>query len=183
MRRSDIIVKTYCSAAPKPGNLYYAYDFDYINRGGWAFTVVNAADWVPEIPFSIQTLSDINEVSPFRRAKEVLKKQNFFVRIYLNHIYKDISHSAYKAQRKYAKYLGKKAYKRVKKILPDFEPPAYARTGNYARAGSQIVLEPDAEYYKKFPNDGSNMFINHLFLPYYYLLTKAYPEVLKKQGS
>ena len=25
-------------------------------QGGWAFNVVNAADWVPEVPFSIQTI-------------------------------------------------------------------------------------------------------------------------------
>ncbi len=48
----ELIFKSYNGAAPKPGNLYYGYDYDYITRNGWAFTVVNALDWVPETPFS-----------------------------------------------------------------------------------------------------------------------------------
>ena len=52
--------KTYCSAAPKPGNMYYAYDFDFITRNGKGFTVVNTSDWVPETPFSVQTLGDFS---------------------------------------------------------------------------------------------------------------------------
>jgi hypothetical protein len=172
---ADLVIKTYSSAAPKPGNLYFAYDYDYNNRDGWAFTVVNAADWVPETPFSIQTLNDVNDVSPFTQAKATLKKQKFFVRVYLHHIYRELSHATFKSQRKYEKYLGKKAAKYVKKYLPGFEPPKYTHSANYMRAGTSIVLEPDEQYYKLFPNDGKNLFINHLFKPYYYLLQQAYP--------
>ncbi|HPN72156.1 MAG TPA: hypothetical protein PLZ32_21680, partial [Saprospiraceae bacterium] len=32
----DIKFKTYCSAAPKPGNLYYAYEYEAMTQGGWA---------------------------------------------------------------------------------------------------------------------------------------------------
>jgi len=71
---TDIRFKTYCSAAPKTGNLYYAYDFDFITRNGWAFTVVNAADWVPETLFSVQTLTDFNPVNPFTNVAGVIKK-------------------------------------------------------------------------------------------------------------
>lgn len=39
----DIRFKTYCSAAPKPGNLYYAYDYEHTTVGGWGFNVVNPA--------------------------------------------------------------------------------------------------------------------------------------------
>jgi hypothetical protein len=46
----DIRFKTYCSAAPKPGNLFFAYYFESITENGWAFNVVNSADWVPETP-------------------------------------------------------------------------------------------------------------------------------------
>jgi predicted lipase len=51
----DIEFKTYCSAGPKPGNLYFAYDYEHETQGGWAFNVVNTADWVPETPVTIQT--------------------------------------------------------------------------------------------------------------------------------
>ena len=57
----DIIVKTYNSAAPKPGNLYYSYDYDYINIGGWALHVVNTVDWVPQTPISVQVLDDFTD--------------------------------------------------------------------------------------------------------------------------
>ncbi len=49
----DIKFKTYCSAAPKPGNLQYAYDFDFITRGGWELRVYNSEDWVPQTPISV----------------------------------------------------------------------------------------------------------------------------------
>ncbi|RYE17319.1 MAG: lipase family protein, partial [Sphingobacteriales bacterium] len=71
----DIRLKTYCSAAPKPGNLYFAYYYEKINYNGWAYTVLNSADWVPETPMSLQTLGDYNTVNPFVNASAMLSKQ------------------------------------------------------------------------------------------------------------
>ncbi|MFW6351616.1 MAG: lipase family protein, partial [Bacteroidota bacterium] len=65
---SDIRFKTYSSAAPKPGNLYFAYDYEMLNRQGWAFNVVNTADWVPETPLTVQTINNFNEINPFKNA-------------------------------------------------------------------------------------------------------------------
>ena len=170
----DLVLKTYCSAAPKPGNLYYAYDFDYVNRGGWALTVVNAADWVPETPFSIQTLDDLNPTNPFVHVKEVLRKQKFLVRLYATHVYNKTNRGARKAERNYEKYLGKLVGKQVKKYLPQYEPPAYTHSGDYTRAGVPVVLEPDAAYYQKYPANDTDIFRHHLFEPYYYLAKKIY---------
>ncbi|MBS1653803.1 MAG: lipase family protein [Bacteroidetes bacterium] len=166
--------KTYCSAAPKPGNLYYAYDFDFITRNGWAFTVVNAADWVPETPFSLQTLNDFNPTNPFTNAKSMIKKQKFFVRLALNHVYNKLNRSTGKSQKVFEKYLGKNIYKQVKKTLPQFRQPEYAHGNNYMRAGVPIVLQPDEEYRKIFPDSTTEVFIHHLFAPYYYLIKKYY---------
>ena len=83
----DIKFKTYCSAAPKPGNLYYAYEYEAMTQGGWAYNVVNAADWVPEVPMSIQTLKDFNNVNPFTNAKEMIKKQKFPKNLVLKYVY------------------------------------------------------------------------------------------------
>jgi hypothetical protein len=33
----DVQFKTYCSAAPKPGNLYFAYYYEKMTQNGWAF--------------------------------------------------------------------------------------------------------------------------------------------------
>jgi hypothetical protein len=171
---ADIVYKTYCSAAPKPGNLYYAYDFDYITRGGWAFTVVNAADWVPETPVSIQTTTDFNKINPFSSAGEMTRKEKFIVKVALRHIYHRMDRTTRKAQKAQQRYLGKLAYKQVKQYMHGLEKPKLAGCNNYMRAGTPIVLQPDADYYKRFPDSGANVFRHHLFEPYYYLVTKQY---------
>ncbi len=171
---ADIVIKSYCSAAPKPGNLYYAYDFDYITRGGWALTVVNAADWVPETPVSIQTPSDFNKLNPFNPAGQQTQKMKRVERWALKYAYGRLAKTSRKAQRKQEKYLGRVVFKQVKKYMPGLEKPKFAHCNNYMRAGLPIVLQPDAEYYAKYPDTGSNVFRHHLFEPYYYLVKKIY---------
>jgi hypothetical protein len=170
---SDIIFKTYGSAAPKTGNLYYAYDFDFITRNGWGFTVLNAADWVPETLFSVQTITDFNPLNPFVHVKDVLKSQPFFVRWYINWKYNKMKNKTRKAQHQFEKNLGHLVYKYVKKVLPQLQEPAYVHDNNYQRAGIPIILQPDAAYYIQFPNDTKNVFQHHLFAPYH-LLAKQY---------
>ncbi len=170
----EINFKTYCSAAPKPGNMYYAYDFDYITRGGWAYTIVNTSDWVPEVPFSIQTLTDFNTVNPFVDAKTVLKKQKFLVRLAGTSIYNKLDRSTRKAQKRFTKYLGNLVYKQSKNILPQLKEPVYAKGNNYMRAGSPVILMGDDEYHRLFPDDRSNVFVHHMFKPYNYLVRKIY---------
>ncbi|MBI5372134.1 MAG: lipase family protein [Sphingobacteriales bacterium] len=171
----DISFKTYCSAAPKPGNLYYAYDYDYITRGGWALTVVNASDWVPESPFSIQTIRDFNPVNPLINVKPMLKKQKFLVRTAGGIIYDKLERKTRKAQRKFEKYLGHTLFKTgIRKALPQLKEPVYVHVNNYMRAGTPVVLLPDEGYRQLFPDDKNKAFIHHMFAPYYYLLKKIY---------
>lgn len=171
---ADIVFKTYCSAAPKTGNLYYAYDFDFITRNGWAFTVVNAADWVPETLFSIQTLTDFNPVNPFGDINALLKNQSFIARWYIKRKYKKLKNGVRTAQERFEKDLGGLVYKFVKKVLPQLKEPEYVHDNNYQRAGIPIVLQPDAGYYKAFPNETTNIFQHHLFAAYYMLAKKYY---------
>lgn len=170
---ADLVFKTYCSAAPKPGNLFYAYDFDFITRNGWAFTVVNAADWVPETPFSIQTLSDFNPVNPFVNINDALKNQPWLVRLYLKSRYNKLNRITRKAQKRFKSTLGDMVYKQVKKSQPQLRAPQYADCNNYQRAGIPIVLLPDSAYYRQFPNDPTKIFQHHFFAPYF-LLAKQY---------
>lgn len=172
----DLVIKSYCSAAPKTGNLYFAYDFDFITRGGWAFTVVNAADWVPESPLSLQTIRDFNTVNPFTNARPVIKKQKFLLRLYLSHAYRQLTRNSNKAQRKYEKYLGRVMYTQVRKFMPQLQKLKYTGSANFMRAGTPVVLQPDAAYYQKFPDSGDNIFRHHLFEPYYYLVDKIYRQ-------
>ena len=101
-----IVFKTYSSAGPKPGNLFFAYDFETKTQNGWAFNVVNTADWVPEGPFSIQTTDDFNASNPFRLVKSGLKKLPFKQKIILRKIYTNLEKPPKKANKRYQKYLG-----------------------------------------------------------------------------
>lgn len=171
----DLVMKTYCSASPKVGDMRFAYDFDFITRGGWAFTVVNTADWVPETPFSIQTLNDFHLPNPLVNAKDALKKQKFFIRLAGNMVYNKIERKPRKAQRKHEKYLGHKMYKlAVRKQLPQLKEPRYVHNSNYMRAGVPIVLMPDTDYHKLFPYNKEKPFMHHMFAAYDYLVGRIY---------
>jgi Lipase (class 3) len=169
--------KTYCSAAPKPGNMYYAYDFDFITRNGRGFTIVNTADWVPETPFSVQVVEDFNNGNPFSDISALLGSQKPVVRWYLKSMYNKMDKSTVKAQKRLDKYLGHKVYSQVKKVLPQFREPAYAETANYMRTGIPIVLQPDADYQLAFPDDPKKTFMHHAFKPYEMMIKKYYPEI------
>ena len=170
----DITYKTYCSAAPKPGNLFYAYDFDHINDGGWAFRVVNAADWVPETPVSIQTTNDFNAVNPFIMMDASLKNSPLIAKLYARHAYKKMEKANRKAVKHFEKYLGYKMHDFVKKAMPQIQDFEYAHCFNYMPAGTPVILMPDEEYYKRFVFDNKNVFIHHLFNPYVYLIKHQY---------
>lgn len=166
--------KTYASAAPKPGNLFYAYDFDFITSNGFGFRVINTEDWVPESPLTVQTIQDINEANPIKDAKKILKGQQFFVRLYLNSIYNKMDNASTKTMKRYKKYLGTKLYSFVKKSLPQIQIPKLINSSNYMTAGSPIILKPNAAYKEKFAFTGSNYFVHHMLEPYLFLLNTNY---------
>ncbi|WP_027420751.1 lipase family protein [Crocinitomix catalasitica] len=166
----DIQFKTYCSAAPKPGNLYFAYDYEKIKVGGWAYNVVNTIDWVPDVPFSIQTVDDFTTINPFKNAKTEIKKMKFPKNIGLKYVYNQLSKPGLKAQKKYEKYLGEMVSEAVKKQIPNFNTPSYYKSNYYVRTGNIIVLQPDEDYLKIYNNDEDNLNIWQHHLPQQYLL-------------
>jgi hypothetical protein len=57
--------KTYVYAQPKPGNDHYAEDFESrFCESNLAFRVTNSLDWVPQVPFTIEFVTDINKPNP-----------------------------------------------------------------------------------------------------------------------
>lgn len=172
-RYPDMQLVTYASAAPKPGNLYYAYDLDFISHGN-NFRVVNSADWVPETPFSIQTLDDYREPNPLVNAKRTIRKQKFLVRLALNHVYNQMKKGSYRAMKRYRKYLGGMMYKQIKKALPQLQEPCYVYSTNYSTAGNPVILLADSAYHKKFTYNGRNTFIHHGYNAYHYLLQQYF---------
>ncbi|HSH64327.1 MAG TPA: lipase family protein [Bacteroidia bacterium] len=171
----DIRFKTYCGAAPKPGNLFYAYSFEKLTADGWGYNVVNTADWVPEVPFSIQTTDDFTSINPFNGAEEMINAQKFPANLALKHAYNQMSKPAKKTRKNYQKYLGRMVSKTVKKQFPEFTVPVFFNSNNYVRTGTTIVLYADEEYYKQFPQDPKKIWSNHLIEPYLYLTEKRRP--------
>ncbi len=170
---NDIRFKTCASASPKPGNLYYAYDFENLTKNGWSYNVVNSVDWVPELPFSIQTINDMSETNPFLNAKKMIKKQKFPSSFVLRIAYNQLSKPAKKAQRKYEKWLGKRFGKFVKKNgLKEITLPEYFNSNSYVRTGTTIVMVPDSSYFVKFPEIKDSIWHNHIHAPYLFLAEK-----------
>lgn len=181
----DVRFKTYCSAGPKPGNLPYAYAYEKSRQGGWAFNVVNAADWVPETPISIQTVRDFTKINPFGNAKQSIRGQKLGKRIILGKLYRDLTKHTERAQRKYEKYLGKMASRFVRKHLPEFKSPEYFHSNHYVRTGNFIVLTPHDDYYKEFPDDPQKVFTHHALQAYIYLAgqLEGFPAAGKPAGK
>lgn len=169
---AEVKFKTYCSAAPKPGNLYYAYDFEHITAGGWAFNVVNSADWVPEIPATVQTTADINRTSPLPMAEKAIQKQGWLKRIFINKIYRKLTEPSLEQAENNQKYLGDMVAGYIGKTLPGFVPPPPAGTFNYTRAGATVVLYADESYYSRFAEKSDNIWLHHMMEAYWYLAVK-----------
>lgn len=173
----DIHFKTYNSAAPKPGNLYYAYDYNFINRGGWAFRIVNTADWVPESPISVQTLKDFNEVNPFGDPKAFTANMSWLEGVVVKSIFNKMDRSLKKAQKRLLKYLGFKMYKFVEDYMPGMEEPVYVESMNYVPAGSPIILPANENYEINYVQKAKkSVFVNHWAPAYYFLLKEYYFE-------
>ncbi|UFH55722.1 lipase family protein [Spirosoma sp. KNUC1025] len=169
---ADIQFKTYCSAGPKPGNLYFAYEYEAATQSGWAYNVVNSADWVPEVPLTVQTVNDFNPTNPFAGAPAMIKKQKLIKRIALKYAYNSLSKPSLKAQKNYQKYLGKIASSTVRKNLNGYVPPEYYNSNDYVRTGNTIVLLADSAYFQKYPDSKENIFIHHFHPPYLNLAEK-----------
>lgn len=170
---ADMILKTYCSAAPKPGNLMYAYDYDAITRNGWGLTVVNTADWVPQTPFSAQTLDDFPASNPFTDIPKALRTQPLLLRVYIGAKFKKLNKTTRRSQKLFEKYLGTLAGRQVSKVMPQLKPPPFAAGNNYQRAGTPVVLVPDAAYWQRFPAKTDKIFIHHLLEPYFLLVPQG----------
>jgi len=87
-----------------------------------------------------------------------------------------MKHSLNRSQRLFTKNLGSLVYKQVRKYLPQLKEPVYAAENNYQRTGSAIVLQPDAAYYKVYPDNNGSIFRHHSFSAYRRLAIQYYGE-------
>ena len=178
---ADIRFKTYCSASPKPGNLHFAYTYETLTQEGWSYNIVNSADWVPEMPFSVQTIHDLNEVNPFQNARGMIKKQKFPKRLAFRIMYNRLTRPAEKAQRNYQKYLGTVMSGQIRKYLHEFSPPVYCSSNDYVRTGTSVILNGDNRYFEQFPADKQKIMNQHSFYAYLFLARQLKAEKQEKK--
>lgn len=174
---NDINFKTYNSAAPKPGNLYYAYDFEFITRNGWSHRVVNQMDWVPQMPPTVQTRYDFKHNDPFTPVDSTLAANlGFFPRVVIGLIQRSVLGDMDDARDVLIKYTGAELYKIINKFLPEFKEPKYVSSMDYTVTGSPVILMPTDEYKQKFFSTGgiAGAFAHHMMPAYYYLLKEEY---------
>lgn len=170
----DIQFKTYCSAPPKPGNLYFAYEFEDMCKGGWGLQVANKEDWVPQMPLTVQTLGDLPDKNPVPLLEKLISEEGLFKRMAMKSLFKKMKNPSEKTVNTYQKFLGKAVAKQIKKYLPNFVEPTYAHSNDYVRTGTPIVLMPDAAYYAKYKDGDKPDLMLHHSLPPYFDLTERY---------
>lgn len=167
---TNLKIKALCGAAPKPGNLQFAYAYEKLMHKGWAFNVVNTEDWVPEMPLTVQTVNDVNKLSPFAIAKPMIKKLPFPKRMIMNYAYNSIDKPLKKANKSINKTLGKRLNKIILKHQPELIcNQNFKYSTNFSRAGEYILLVPDSGYHATF-TDTTNVFLHHMAQSYIYLL-------------
>jgi len=167
-------IKTYASAPPKMGNMYFAYDYDNAQLSNWSFSIVNADDPVPEIPFTTQqVVIDMNEPNPILNLMNRFDDLPFLKRVVLKGAFNNMKKNAEKSSESYQKYLGKYVGSAIHKALPGLELPDAVKTTYYVRPGVPITLVPTQNYYEYFKD--SPAYYHHGLDQYRFLLREYYP--------
>ncbi len=151
--------KTYAFAAPKPGNRFFTYDYNSLcNSNLSSFTFLNPYDWVPQVPFTVQSPDNITSPNPFIMFEES-KDGSLIKRIALHNIYGSMKKPIVKAQKKLNKTLGHRVKKIVENTTGEFTVPDYMSDAAYFPAGISIMIghiEPMTT-----PEDENDIFWQH----------------------
>lgn len=111
-------------------------------------------------------------MNPFRNAKDKIGKMKFPKSIALRIVYNRLDSSTRRALKTYQKYLGDKLLGTVKKKLTGFEPPDFATSSNYTRAGATVVMTGGDDYFKLYPADSDKTMEHHSPDAYLYLANR-----------
>lgn len=168
-----IQVKTYASAPPKMGNMYFSYDYDNATQSQWTFSIVNSADPVPEMPFTTQQVDiDMNEPNPILNLMKQFDKLPFFQRIMLKRSFNSMRKKARKSSEAYQKYLGNYVGDFIHRSLPETALPPAVATTYFVRPGVHIILASNDAYTDFY--QGAPRYFHHGLDPYRYLLRQYY---------
>ncbi|MBX3257631.1 MAG: lipase family protein [Chitinophagaceae bacterium] len=171
-----IKIKTYASAPPKLSNMYFAYDYDNAIHAQWAFTIVNTADPVPELPFTTQQIEvDVNEPNPILGLEQRINTLPFFKRIVLKKAFNRMRKGSEKSSKAYQKYLGGYTGKMVVQQMPGLVLPNTINTTYFVRPGIPVTLLVNDAFMNKYQSlfkeslyTHHNPYIYRLLLRYYY---------------
>ncbi len=167
-------IKTYASASPKIGNMFFVNDYDNINHAEWAFSSVNSADVIPESPLTTQQLEeDMNSPNPFLRLYDKMNELPLIKRIVLKSAFNKMKKGANKSSKAYQKYLGGYAEKIIKGMLQSIELPQSVNTTYFLRPGVNISLLSNENYQNFFKTYKSTL-SHHGMKPYRFLLREYY---------
>lgn len=167
-------IKTYASASPKVGNMYFAYDYNNLTRSQWSFSLVNSYDVVPEMPFTTQQLeTDMNQPNPFLNLN--LKKMPFLQRIFIKRAVNQMRKKAAKSSKTYQKYLSGYTSNIAAKMFPGIQFPEAVNSTYFVRPGVPISLMPDSSYFRHFEAIKDGPYYHHGMDTYRFLLRESYP--------
>ena len=171
----DIMVKTYASAPPKMGNMYFAYDYDNANRSLWSFSIVNTEDPVPEMPLTTQQVDiDINEPNPLLNLMQRIQEMSLLKRFVINRKvnFKKMKKQARKSSEAYQQYLGRSLGGIIQQALPEMILPAPVPTTYFVRPGVPITFSANNAYRAYCKN--APKYFHHGIDPYRFLLRQYY---------
>lgn len=177
---ADLRLKTYTVAAPKSGNLFFAYDYEHQTQFGWSFNTVNPLDWVPTTPFTVTTVRDFNQINPFTNARKTLNSLPLIPQMYIKHAYRKMDRPTRRSQKNFEKYMGKRLKKLLLKKKQGLLIPPSLKSFAYVRVGQQVVLQPDANYLNQFPQMEHEYFLNHGINQHIYLLNLLEQQTRKE---
>ncbi|MCF0052131.1 lipase family protein [Dyadobacter sp. LJ53] len=174
-RYADLQIKTYASAPPKVGNMYFAYSYDNLTRGNWTFSVVNADDAVTEMPPTVQQMEgDMNQPNPLMDLGKLFKKLPFIQRLVLNRAFNKMRKGAIKSSKAYQTYLGEYAHRILKQSAPYLQLPEAVNSTYFVRPGNPIALLPNQAYYDYFEPIKDGPYYHHGMKPYAFLVRQYY---------
>lgn len=165
--------KTYVFAQPKPGNEHYALDFEArFANAGLAFRVTNSLDWVPQVPFTLELLEDINRPNPL----SVLTSPSLLMSLLMKLLERVVSEARSLVETHARAHLQVKAAALARKVAPAPAPAATLLASgfdvpvlhslDFASAGTEVALvgTPCAE------DECHDAFFEHHATTYYKLL-------------
>lgn len=168
----NIQFKTYASAVPKPGNLYFAYEFESKTQNGSFYNVINPLDWIPELSFTVQTMDDLSHNNPLTSIDYKIKDLNLVKRLFIKHYVNKIVKPTDKSRNELSDLFKTKIFKIIQEQFPEIKEPQYIESMNYVRTGNHYILKIDKSYLDKYPEVSENQFQHHMFSAYRLLTEK-----------